>query len=333
MSTWKSHVYWKQPKAPENGLTPRKNSDIATEFTAGICYCGASAGMILFNKVALSSFNFDAPNTLLFFQCLLSVFLVYFFKCSGIIQIKPMRMDVVKIWFPVNLIFVGMLATSFYSLKNLGVATVTVLKNLTNLLVIFGDLIFFGKKYSVGVWVSLGLIAASALCSGVTDLGFNFEGYAWQLINCCFAAGYSLRLRSVMNSVQEITQNRKGLDELSMVLYNNILSLPLLLLLMFAFGEIPGFLYEQDLLNPYFQMAAFTSGILGFFISFASLWFLSTSTPTTYSLVGSLNKIPVSIIGIIAFNTHTSIPNLIKICRVGAIATTQMGAVQVVLNT
>lgn len=31
--------------------------------------------------------------------------------------------------------------------------------------------------------------------------------------------------------------------------------------------------------------------------SFTSLWFLSTTTPTIYSLVGSLNKVPLALIG------------------------------------
>ena len=52
--------------------------------------------------------------------------------------------------------------------------------------------------------------------------------------------------------------------------------------------------------------------MLGFAISFASLWFLSKSTPTTYSLVGSLNKIPISIIGLVIFKTPTSVNNLLR---------------------
>jgi hypothetical protein len=37
--------------------------------------------------------------------------------------------------------------------------------------------------------------------------------------------------------------------------------------------------------------------------SFTSLWFLSTTTPTTYSLVGSLNKVPTAVLGLVAFHT------------------------------
>ena len=44
-----------------------------------------------------------------------------------------------------NVIFVGMIWTSFFALKNLGVPMATVLKNLTNLFTIGGDYLLYGK--------------------------------------------------------------------------------------------------------------------------------------------------------------------------------------------
>lgn len=58
---------------------------------------------------------------------------------------------------------------------------------------------------------------------------------------------------------------------------------------------------------------------VAFSISFASLWFLSTTTATSYSLVGSLNKIPVAIIGLVAFNVPWNMENLASIL-VGLVA-------------
>lgn len=53
--------------------------------------------------------------------------------------------------------------------------------------------------------------------------------------------------------------------------------------------------------------------------SFTSLWFISTTTPTVYSLVGSLNKVPLALIGLFAFNTPWTMPNLASI-SVGLVA-------------
>lgn len=58
--------------------------------------------------------------------------------------------QIARVWFPANCVFVGMLWSSFPALQLLGVAMVTVLKNLTNLFTISGDIFFYGKRYSAG---------------------------------------------------------------------------------------------------------------------------------------------------------------------------------------
>lgn len=59
--------------------------------------------------------------------------------------------QIAREWFPANCVFVGMLWSSFPSLQLLGVAMVTVLKNLTNLFTISGDIYFYNKRYNTGV--------------------------------------------------------------------------------------------------------------------------------------------------------------------------------------
>ena len=153
----------------------------------------------------------------------------------------------------------------------------------------------------------------SAVCGAATDLAFSLSGYLWQLVNCCFTAAYSLYLRGVMDKLVGMTANKTRLDEFSMVFYNNLLSLPLLLVLIWQADEFETLANEPALQNPYFVAAASASSLLAFCISFASLWFLSSTTATTYSLVGSLNKIPVALIGLVAFNVPWSPQNLLSI--------------------
>ena len=98
-----------------------------------------------------------------------------------------------------------------------------------------------------------------------------------------------------------------------------MLSLPLIAVLMWWYGEVHGLAEQPALRNPVFLVAACTSSLVAFSISFASLWFLSTTTATSYSLVGSLNKIPVAVIGLVAFNVPWSLENLASI-MVGLVA-------------
>ena len=280
---------------------------------AGACYCGASMSMVLVNKHVLNSFGYSCTNSILLLQNIVSVLFVVLGNVLGLVRTEPMRMDIVTAWVPVNAIFVGMIWTGFFSLKHLGVPMVTVLKNFTNVIIIFGDKFIFGREHSAGVWFTIALLFASVICGGTTDLGFSLVGYTWQFLNCCFTAAYSLTLRGVMDKVKKLVKNPRGLDEFSMVLYNNLLSIPFVVVLMIQNGEVPRFLTEAREQPPSFFVAAGISGVVGFGISIASLWFLSRTSATTYSITGSLNKIPTVVFGYLFFATQTSFWNLLSV--------------------
>jgi len=371
---------------------PRRRDVLGLPSTlvAGACYCVASGSMVLLNKKALSSYAFSAPNALLFFQCALAAALVKACELAGLVRpLQPLRRELVRVWFPVNLIFVGMIGSSFYALASVGVGMVTVWKNVSNFVTAVCDVTIYGKRYSGRVWGCLGLMLLSAVAGAATDIRFSWEGYGWQaraaadapptrslapsaasprllpgfcpapppctpsprragplrgsgsaavsffllsarahaapsapppplqnteqLANCGFTSAYALYLRSVMDKAVEHTVGRTRMDESSMVLYNNLLSLPPLFVLMYAFGELDTLWAQPALYDPAFLSVACLGGLIGFGISYSALWFLSETTATYYSLVGALNKIPVALVGIFVFLEPTNSNNLLSI--------------------
>ncbi|XP_058109208.1 GDP-mannose transporter GONST2-like isoform X3 [Magnolia sinica] len=230
----------------------------------------------------------------------------------GAVSIEKLTWKLIRIWIPVNIIFVGMLVTGMYSLKYINVAMVTILKNMTNILTAIGEAYIFKKRQNKKVWTALFLMIISAVSGGITDLSFNAVGYAWQTVNCVLTASYSLTLRRVMDTAKQSTRSGT-LNEISMVLLNNVLSLPFAIFLILIFSEWESVYNSHVIRTPMFWVVATASGLLGLAISFTSMWFLSQTGPTTYSLVGSLNKIPISIAGILLFNVPLSLPNLFSI--------------------
>ena len=127
-------------------------------------------------------------------QNLVSVAVVLLLARLRLIQVEPLSWQLIRAWAPVNCIFVGMLITSFFSLRYVQVAMVTILKNITNLLTAVGEMYLFKKRHSRRVWGSLLLMIVSAVCGGFTDLAFHPTGYLWQGANCLFTAAYSVTL-------------------------------------------------------------------------------------------------------------------------------------------
>ncbi|XP_057738999.1 GDP-mannose transporter GONST1 [Arachis stenosperma] len=295
----------------ENGKFARSNRGVKLSNQAllsGIAYCLSSCGMILVNKFVLSSYNFNAGISLMLYQNFISVVIVATLSLLGLVSTEPLTWKLIKVWLPVNVIFVGMLVTSMFSLKYINVAMVTVLKNVTNVITALGEMYLFNKQHDNRVWTALFLMIISAVTGGITDLSFNATGYAWQTLNCFLTASYSLTLRRVMDTAKQVTKSG-DLNEFSMVLLNNTLSMPLGIFLILVFNEVDYLLTTPLLRLPSFWMVMTLSGFLGLGISFSSMWFLHQTGATTYSLVGSLNKIPLSVAGILLFHVPTSLQN------------------------
>ncbi|CDP09170.1 unnamed protein product [Coffea canephora] len=279
---------------------------------AGTAYCLSSCSMILLNKIVLSSYAFSAGISLMFYQNFISSLVVVVLGLCGAVSVEKLNWKLIKVWIPVNLIFIGMLVSGMYSLKYINIAMVTILKNVTNILTAIGEFYLFRKRQNHKVWTAMFLMITSAISGGVTDLSFDPTGYAWQTLNCILTASYSLTLRRVMDRAKQLTKSG-SLNEVSMVLLNNSLSLPFAVLLILVFNEWDYVINATVVRMPMFWAVATASGLLGLAISFSSMWFLNQTSPTTYSLVGSLNKIPISIAGIIVFRVPVNFPNFFSI--------------------
>nr|XP_029120735.1 GDP-mannose transporter GONST1 isoform X2 [Elaeis guineensis] len=265
----------------ENGKQHNGIGSKSGPLLSGIAYCISSCCMILLNKVVLSSYDFHAGISLMLYQNFISVTIVITLGFFGVVTTERLTWKLIRVWVPVNLIFVCMLVTGMYSLQYINVAMVTVLKNMTNILTAVGETYFFRKHQNEKVWAALFLMIVSALCGGITDLTFHAVGYTWQFMNCIFTASYSLILRWKMDTAKQLTQSG-SLNEVSMVLLNNSLSLPFAVFLIILFNEWE-YVYKADVIRmPIFWVVATASGLLGLAISFTSMWFLKQTGPTIY---------------------------------------------------
>lgn len=261
---------------------------------SALSYSACSIAMVMANKAVVSTYGYPYHMCLLLFQTVATLLLILLWSKLGYLDLPTFDTRIAVRWFPVNLFFLAMLFTSYLSLKLLAVPMVTIFKNLTNVLVLTGDYWLFGQKASKGVIGSLVLMVLGAVLSGMSDAKFTFTGYVWMSLNCCTTAGYLLYMRYVMGSVR--------LSKPEMAFYNSLLGLPTILVGAFLMGELPAAFTAPQMRFAGFLLAVLVSGCFGFFLQLASLWCIFATSPTTYSMVGAFNKVPVAILGVILFN-------------------------------
>ena len=237
---------------------------------------------------------------LVVFQAITAVVAVYISssKYTGWIDSNSTSFsyDIAKQWIPVNIMFCGMLFTGMASLQHNSVPMVTVFKNITNIMINVGEYYFFGSSIEVLVLAAFGIMIGGAVFAARHDVSITFGGLFWMMMNCISTAGYVLYMKYATKTIK--------LSKFGMIYYNNILCTCFLLpYITFVNGEVSTFVKSKALHTVGYAWRNIFAGMIGFFLNFASLHCVQTTSPSTYAIVGSLSKIPVAILGWYLFSS------------------------------
>ena len=115
--------------------------------------------------------------------------------------------------FPVSLLLIGMIYTSTKALQYLSIPVYTIFKNLTIILIAYGEVLWFGGSVTGMALFSFGLMVLSSVIAAWADIQHALQsfghasseasekistlnaGYMWMLINCFCSAAYVLGMR------------------------------------------------------------------------------------------------------------------------------------------
>lgn len=121
--------------------------------------------------------------------------------------------DLGSLGFPVSLLLIGMIYTSTKALRFLSIPVYTIFKNLTIILIAYGEVLWFGGSVTSMALFSFGLMVLSSIIAAWADIRHALEahghstseateristlnaGYIWMLVNCLCSAAYVLAMR------------------------------------------------------------------------------------------------------------------------------------------
>ena len=79
---------------------------------------------------------------------------VYSVKRAGVISFRDFDMKDAKMWFPISFMLVLVIYTGSKSLQYLSIPVYTIFKNLTIILIAYGEVIWFGGRVTALTFVS-----------------------------------------------------------------------------------------------------------------------------------------------------------------------------------
>jgi len=304
-------------------------------------YCAASITMTVVNKYCVSGRDFTMNFLLLAIQSVVCVSCVLFFKKTGLINFREFDTGDAKRWFPISFLLVSVIYTGSKSLQYLSIPVYTIFKNLTIILIAYGEVLWFGGRITQLTMVSFLLMVLSSVIAAWSDISSGFNtinsswpdtfsaiggsvsvttvitkhvGYVWMMINCLTTAGYVLSMRKRIKLT--------GFKDWDTMFYNNLLSIPVLVVFSFIVEDWGSESLSKNFPSDTRHILLFAitfSGAAAVGISYTTAWCVRTTSSTTYSMVGALNKLPIALSGIIFFGDVASVGSISAIA-VGFIA-------------
>lgn len=257
---------------------------------------------------------FDLKLTCLI-KSLVCLLVIQGLKAAGVVNFRDFNSTEAKRWMPISVLLVLMIYTASKAMQYLSIPVFTIFKNVTIILIAYGEVLWFGGSVTPMTLFSFSLIVLSSVVAAWSDLsiarsaaaelgevagayaGLNV-GYFWMFCNCLSNAGFVLFLRKRIKLT--------NFSDLDTMFYNNLLSIPVLLVgsLIFEDWSSENILrnFPIDSRNTVFALMVL-SGLFSLGISYTSGWCVRVTSSTTYSMVGALNKLPVALSGLVFFDT------------------------------
>lgn len=138
--------------------------------------------------------------------------------------------------FPISFVFVGMIYTSTKALQFLSVPVYTIFKNLTIIVIAYGEVLWFGGSVTPMALLSFGLMVLSSIIAAWADIqaalngiGHSTEpsaaistlntGYAWMGLNVLCSASYVLGTRKAIKQLNLNSWDSTCSDPISIACY------------------------------------------------------------------------------------------------------------------
>ncbi|KAI8223473.1 GDP-mannose transporter [Colletotrichum sp. SAR 10_77] len=204
-------------------------------------------------------------------------------------------LSIVAYWFPISLLLVSMIYTGNKALQFLSVPVYTIFKNLTTIVIAYGEVLLFGGKVTslaflsfclmvlssiVAAWADIQSATNASLSKGVSSLSSNLDvGYTWMGINIVCSAAYLLSMRKIIKKM--------NFSDWDTMFYNNLLTIPVLLScsLMVEDWSAANLAKNFPKSSRHSIIAGMIySGLGAITISYSSAWCIRVTSSTTYSM-------------------------------------------------
>eukprot|EP00250_Pteridium_aquilinum_P010403 c19360_g2_i1 orf=470-1543(-) len=231
-------------------------------------------------------------NTLLTLQMAASAAIIYAGKYLNLLHARPLQLQSARSLFPVVFFYNANVAFALAGLQVLNIPIFNTLKRLTPVLIIAGKFAMGDSLPPKPVLLSVASIVIGCIIAGLGDLSFDVVGYFLAFTSCVLQSTYLILV--------EKSGKEQGYSSHELLLYNAILSFPVLLVLIVCSGEglaaLVALKQQIHALNSFFPLLIFSlvmGALLNYSLFLCTLW----NSALTTTVVGAMKALFSTILG------------------------------------
>lgn len=267
---------------------------------AALLYMGCAVLLVMFNKAALSTYEFPSANIITLLQMVCSTILLYILRSWNMINFGndprtelslkgfvPIR-TVLKTS-PLSMAYLLYMVVGMASIRGVNVPMYTTLRRTTVFFTMCIEYILVGQKHSRYIITSVGVIVLGAFVASARDLSFTLEGYLIVILSNVTTAVYLITISHFGKT--------SGLNSFGLMWCNGMICGPALTLWALLSGEFRRALNYDHLHQTGFQLVVLASCILAFFLNYTIFLNTMLNSPLTQTICGNLKDLVTVVFG------------------------------------
>jgi len=195
--------------------------------------------------------------------------------------------------FPLIFSFISMVVTGLAALQYVNVPMYSALRRITTCIVMVGEEVILKKYYPIDEQISVYLMVFGAMIGSWGDLTFDAFGYALTTLNCVVTALYLVYIPKKTNET--------GLTQWGLMYYNNIMSIPFMIVIIY-FTEWEYLLQYNQWTSGAFWFCFLASTLQAFLLNYFIFLCSLVNSPLTTSITGQLKNIFQLLLGLVIFH-------------------------------
>ncbi|KAL5127527.1 Nucleotide-sugar uncharacterized transporter 3 [Glycine soja] len=252
--------------------------------------------LVMFNKAALSSYNFPSANVITLLQMVCSCCFLYLLRCWRMISFstgeplhisdnssKFVSLKTLKHTLPLSGAYLFYMLVTMESVRGVNVPMYTTLRRTTVVFTMLVEFVLVGQRYTPSVIFSVGLIVFGAFVAGARDLSFDGYGYAVVFMSNIATAIYLATIARIGKT--------SGLNSFGLMWCNGIICGPVLLIWTFVRGDLMTTINFPHLFSPGFIVILLFSCMLAFFLNYCIFLNTTLNSAVTQTICGNLKDL------------------------------------------